>query len=287
MKQAVAAAGLNLKVIDYKSSDPATLVAAFKQALLYNPIGVATSGLNSAVWGSQVFPLYRKAHVAIAEGLAGPQATNDVLVANLWNQNDVAVGAKVLADWVTSTSNGNGHAVVMGVPDFPILGGFAASFTNYLKAACSACSATTISETIAEVGSPQTANQPIVAAFQRDRSLNYFVTADGTLNEGIPAALSGAGLNGIKIGGEQPSLENMQDVLNGKEGAFIGENFNYYAWLLLDSILRHNEGMTIPSGDGGMPLELFTKANVGTPSYQMKAPADYQQQFEKLWHVGQ
>ena len=286
MQAAAKAAGLTFKAIDYDSANPATLVAAFKQALLYNPIGVALSGTPAAVWGAQIFPLYRKAHVPIVEGLAGPQQLNDVLVANLWNQDDVGAGAKVLADWVAADSDGKAHAAVMYVPDFPILGGFAASFTNALKAVGPACSAKPIAETIPDVGSPSTANQPLVSAVQSDPSIHYIVLADGTLNPGLPQALSGAGISGEKIAGEQPSIENMQDVAEGRENAFMGENFNYYGWLLLDAILRHYEGIPFAAADGGMPNELFTKANVGTPSAQMTAPADYQQQFEKLWLVG-
>ena len=70
MGAAAKAAGLKLKVIDYTAADPATLIAAFKQALQYHPLGVALSGINAAVWGSQIYPLYQKAGVPIVEGLA-------------------------------------------------------------------------------------------------------------------------------------------------------------------------------------------------------------------------
>ena len=50
--------------------------------------------------------------------------------------------------------------------------------------------------------------------------------------------------------------------------------------------LRLLEGMTIPANDGGWPLQLITKANVGTPNNSLQAPTGYQAQFEKLWGVG-
>jgi hypothetical protein len=43
--------------------------------------------------------------------------------------------------------------------------------------------------------------------------------------------------------------------------------------------------MQIPAADGGWPLQLITKANVGTPSNTLQAPTNYQAQFEKLWGV--
>jgi len=286
MHAAASAAGLSFRAIDYNASDPGTLIAAFKQALQCHPIGVALSGIQSAVWGSQIFPLYRRAHIPIVDGLAGAQPLNDVLVANLWNPKDVATGAKALAAWVAVDSDGKGQAAVVGVPDLPTLASFATSFTSALKAACPGCTSKTVAETISDIGSPSTANQPLVSAVQSDRSIKYLVLADGALDPGLPSALSGAGISGEKIVGEQPSIENEQDTVEGKENAFMGANFNYFGWLFLDAILRHDQGLPVPAGDGGMPNELLTKANVGTPSAQMKAPADYQQQFKKLWLVG-
>jgi hypothetical protein len=54
----------------------------------------------------------------------------------------------------------------------------------------------------------------------------------------------------------------------------------------MDEELRHLEGMTIPANDGGWPLQLITKSNVGTPNNSLQAPTSYQAQFEKLWGLG-
>ena len=283
--EAVKPLGWKLQTVAYKSADPATLVAAFKQAVQYNPVAVGLSGVPYAAWSS-IVPQYRAARIPIVEGLAGPQTVNDVLVANLFNDQDLAVDAGNLANWMAADSNGKGHAVILGVPDFPILGGFGGAFTKSLTSACPGCKATTVNATIAQIGSPATSNGLLVSALQRDPSIKYVITCDGALSPGLPAALSGAGITGIKIGGALATAENGTQIKAGKEHAFTGQHIQYYGWQLVDAALRHLEGMDIPPGDGGQPHQLLMSDNVGTPSDNLKDPADYQAQFNKLWLVG-
>jgi ribose transport system substrate-binding protein len=285
LEEAVKPLGWTLKKINFKADEPATLVAAFQQALQYDPVGVALNGTPYSEWSS-VFPEYEKAGVPIVEGLAGPQEAKGPFVANLWEEVDLGVDAKMLANWVTAESGGEGEAVVLGVPEFPILSGFATDFQKSLKEACAGCSADIVNATIAQVTSSTGGNTALVSALQKNPSAEFVVTCDGALSAGLAAALSGAGIEGKKIGGALATLENQTEIVAGKEDAFTGQNFGYYGWLLLDSILRSTEGMEIPSGDGGMPHQLLTASNITEPSASMKAPVGYQQQFEELWRVG-
>lgn len=285
MEEAVKPLGYTLKKVAYKSAEPATLIAAFKQALQYNPVGVALSGVNSAAWPS-VIPEYEKAGVPIVEGLAGPQETNKALVANLWNEKDLEKDAVILANWMTVESNGEGSAVVLGVPEFPILSGFADAFETALGEACSGCSATSTNATIAQIGSPTESNGLLVSAAQKSADSEFVITCDGALSPGLPAALSGAGLEGKKVAGALGTENSQAEIIAGKASAFTGQNVGYYGWALVDSILRADQGMEIPDGDGGMPHQLLTEENVGTPSPSNIGPKEYEGQFEDLWKLG-
>jgi ABC-type sugar transport system substrate-binding protein len=285
LEEAVKPLGWTLKKINFKAAEPATLVAAFQQALQYDPVGVALNGTPYAEWSS-VFPEYEKAGVPIVEGLAGPQEAKGPFVANLWEEADLGKDAKMLANWVTAESGGEGEAVVLGVPEFPILSGFATDFEKSLSEACAGCSADIVNATIAQVTSSTGGNTALVSALQKNPSAEFVITCDGALSAGLAAAISGAGIEGKKIGGALGTLENQTEIVAGKEGAFTGQNFGYYGWLLLDSILRSTEGMEIPPGDGGMPHQLLTANNITEPSASMKAPVGYQKQFEELWKVG-
>ena len=290
IEEATKALGWNLKVISYSSMDPASLISALQQALTLDPkpIGVAFSGIPQPVWESMIEP-YRKAGVPILTGLMGPTTTSDAVPVNLWNEDDLAVDAEILANWVTADSGGKGQAVVFGVPDFPILGGTATSFAKALAKVCSGCKVTRINATIPQILDPGTPNQLVVSALQADPKIKYVITADGALMPGLPSAISGAGLpSDIKIGGALGTAENMQNIGEGTSHAFTGENFAYYGWLLVDVALRHAQGMEVPRGDGGMPHQLFTKANVAThgDGVDMKSPVGYQAQMKALWGVG-
>jgi ribose transport system substrate-binding protein len=285
MEEAVKPLGYTLKKVAYKSAEPATLIAAFKQALQYNPVGVALSGVNSAAWPS-VIPEYEKAGVPIVEGLAGPQETNGALVANLWNEEDLEKDAVILANWMTVESNGEGSAVVLGVPEFPILSGFATAFSKALGEACSGCSASSTNATIAQIGSPTESNSLLVSAAQKNSDAEFVITCDGALSPGLPAALSGAGLEGKKVAGALGTENSQAEIIAGKAAAFTGQNVGYYGWALVDSILRADQGMEIPAGDGGMPHQLLDKENVGTPAPSNIGPKEYSAQFEELWKLG-
>jgi ribose transport system substrate-binding protein len=46
------------------------------------------------------------------------------------------------------------------------------------------------------------------------------------------------------------------------------------------------EKLPIPSNEGQLPVGLLTTQSPGTPSNSYNEPADYVQQFEKLWKIG-
>jgi ribose transport system substrate-binding protein len=284
LTKAAAVVGWNVKKIPYISADPATLIAAFKEALQYDPAAVALNGINRSVWES-IVPVYREAGVPIVAGLGGPQKVDDVLVANLWNEDDLAANAADLANWVAVDSDGSGEVAVFGVPDFPILGGFPGAFTESLSDVCPGCKVTEVKATIAQATNPGTTTGLLISAVQRDPAIKYIISSDGVFHPGLPAALAGAGLTDIKIGAALPGLENFTQVAAGKEQAMSGSSFEYYGYLMMDSILRNDQRMTIESGDGGMPKQLITKDNVGTPTTDIKGPEDIEGKFAELWQV--
>jgi ABC-type sugar transport system substrate-binding protein len=112
------------------------------------------------------------------------------------------------------------------------------------------------------------------------------LAADGVLIPGLSSAMSAAGITGVTVGGALATAESEQAILNGTETAFTTYNSSYVGWQTVDIVLRDMEKMTIPPFDSGVPTQLVTKATVGTPNDSATAPANYPQQFEKLWGVG-
>ena len=245
-------------------------------------MAVSYSGIPESLWSS-IIPLYQKAGVIIIPQTAGPVPISPTVPANLGS--DGIVEGKILANWVTADSGGQGNALLANVPAFGLLASDAASFAATMKLACSACKVTTLNFTVSD--QENNAIVPgIVSALQRNPSIKYVVATDGLFTSGLPAAMAAAGISGVKITGAIPTAINEQDLLAGKAAALMTFNFDYVSWQSVDVALRHSEGMPILPDDGGVPEQLVTKATVGTPSNSATAPSDFRAQFEALWHVG-
>jgi ribose transport system substrate-binding protein len=282
--QAAAALGWTVKNIDFDVSNPATLIAGLTQALQLHPAAVTFTGLPYAVWQS-VVPAYAKAGVPLVPSFVGPVPDTPGVIANVGSPVDMALSAKLTSDWFIADSGGRGKALLMSVPDFPLLASYATQFTQDVRSACSGCSVKEVDATIPEVES-NGADAQIVSSLQRDPSLKYVVSVNGAFVVGLPSALSAAGISGERILGLAGTTENQADILQGSESAWTGQPLQVTGWAVMDAVLRHIENMAIPVDDGGMPAELYVKGDFTTPTQDLNEPGNYQQLFEALWHVG-
>jgi len=191
----------------------------------------------------------------------------------------------MMANWFIANSNGTGHALMVDVPEDTTLGTFANSFSAFVASDCPKCSVTTINESVADAENGQLV-AATVSMLQKNPTIDYAVTVDGPMFQGLPSALAAAGLaSRIKIAGQGGGTVNLADVKSGKEASYTGGALTSGGWLVIDAALRHLEGMPIPDGDGGLPTQLLvTGGNFAvTPSYDQ--PGSYVAQFEQLWHV--
>jgi ribose transport system substrate-binding protein len=278
-------AGLGYKNIPVKLADPATLIAGMQQALQMKPkpAGVAFAGIPEAVWSSQV-PAFAKAGVPLIPIAVGPVTIAPGVPATLDGPADATAQAAAIAEYFIADSHGTGKALVVNVPDVGALKIATDSFTSTVAAGCSGCSATALDVTLAQVASNGVV-PAVVSALQRAPKTTYVVTPQGEFTQGLQAAIKAAGLTKVKLIGINPAKFNQQDLLTGDAAAFASLPFNIMAWRTVDVALRYSEGMTVPDGGGVLPLQLLTKATVGTPADSIDRPADYQAQFKKLWLV--
>ncbi len=280
---ATTAIGWDLKVIPYKSANPATLISGMQQALQYNPVAVGLTGIPGVAWQSEV-PAYEKAGVPIVVGHVGPLAITSTIIANINNDESVQNTAEALADYFIVNSDGKGKILQFQVPDFPILGSFDQAFRAKVQASCPDCSVTQLTGTISQVTSGGS-TAAIVSALQRHPEVTWLVTDNGPWVDGLPAALAAAHLT-VKIIGAGAAVTNETDIKAGTVTAFTGVALNYSAWAMLDAVLRHLEGTPIPANEGLLPIQLLAKDTNFTVSESYDEPADYAAQMEKLWHVG-
>jgi ribose transport system substrate-binding protein len=284
LKEATAALGWTYKELPFQTSDPATLVSAMKQALTYHPIAVGEPSIPQALWQS-VVPEYKATGVLIVPSFVGAMKYDDTVIGQA-GANDTAKSAEILANWAIADSGGKAHVLLETVNDFPVVAPFAAAYKDTLEKNCPACSVTVVNNTIPQIGAGQVPGT-LVAALQKDPSINYLVTCNGAFITGLVPALAAAGLSDrVKISGEAASTTNLTDVRAGKESAFTSPALSYLAWTMVDIVLRHMQGMSFqPDGDGGLPVQLLTKDVDFQVADTYDKPADWRDQLKKLWLV--
>jgi ribose transport system substrate-binding protein len=281
---AAKAAGVPTKLLSYMTTDATTMVSAMKQALTFHPFAVSPIGLTQAVW-NPLQSQYKSAGVSITPLDVGDTTPSDVVTQGSGSQLDFARGGSNMADYVIADSNASAHILVQDVPAFAVLKAYGDGFRDEISKQCSNCKVTSLNVTPAQVASNGVVSA-VVAALQKDHSIKYLASTDGTFLTGISTALKAAGLSGIKIVGGSPSINNLTDLKSGNTLAWTGADEEQYGWVGMDIVLRTALKMTVPSADSGSVLQILTKDNVGTPSPTgLSAPKDYQAQFEKLWGV--
>src|ERR1700722_2191109 len=277
------AIGWNVKLINYNDTQPATLTAAFQQALQYHPVGVSLTGTSPALW-SGVLPEYKQAGIPIIPASVGPIQVQAPVAATVDGAGAYTVPAKAIADWFIAQSNASGHVLLIDIPSFPVLQETATAVSAEIAAQCPNCKVSDFDATIAQVD----ANGVVSAAvsqLQRDPSIKYVISTDGVFISGLASAAKAAGISGLQIGSTIGGITNEQDILAGSESATLPWPGVVEGWDIIDAAARVSEGMSVPDGDANTAIQLLVKGNFTTPQESLLAPADYPAQFEKLWLV--
>ena len=277
------AIGWNVKLINYNDTQPATLTAAFQQALQYHPVGVSLTGTSPALW-SGVLPEYKQAGIPIIPASVGPIQVQAPVAATVDGAGAYTVPAKAIADWFIAQSNASGHVLLIDIPSFPVLKETATAVSAEIAAQCPNCKVSDFDATIAQVD----ANGVVSAAvsqLQRDPSIKYVISTDGVFISGLASAAKAAGISGLQIGSTIGGITNEQDILAGSESATLPWPGVIEGWDIIDAAARVSEGMSVPDGDGNTAIQLLVKGNFTTPQESLLAPADYPAEFEKLWLV--
>lgn len=277
------AAGWTYKTVSYKQADTSTLISALQTALSLHPTVVGLSGLPEAVWQS-VLPAYKAAGVPIIAGYVGPLTTDKTVIGNVSGPPEKALDAKILASWFIADSGGKGSVLNVRTDDLPILKSFSDSFESDVKAECPGCSVTDLNTSVSQAVGGQV-NGAVVSTLQSHPSINYVMATEGPFIAGLPAALSAAGLNKVKIAGANGGVENLTNVKSGTEAAFTGGSLLIGGWEYVDIALRWAAGMPFNPSPVA-PQWLLTKDVAFTPADDIDEPANYPDLFKHLWKAG-
>jgi ribose transport system substrate-binding protein len=286
LEQATAALGWNYEEIPWQDADPSTLVTGMRRALEFDPVAVGISGLPQALW-QDVIPEYEAAGVKIVGNFNGPLEYDETVI------GQAAAGAteqwaEIIANWVIADSGGSAQVALQTVNDIPVVKEFHDSFLATIEENCPGCAVTVVNNTIPQTGNGEVVGT-VVAAVQRDPSIDYVVTGTGgQVFTGLAAALDAAGLGDqVKVGGGAGTPTNLTNVQAGTEDAYTLFPVSYTAWSMVDIVLRYMQDLDFdPDGNGGLPTQLLTQDVDFEISEDFNKPEDWQAQLEELWQVG-
>lgn len=279
---AAKAAGVPTKVLSYKTTDATTLTTSMKNALDFDPVAVSPIGYTQAEWDS-LQPQYEKAGVIITPIAVGDTTPSDVVTEGSASQIDYERSGELMANFVIADSGATAKVLLEDIPAFAVLKAYGEGFEKAMEAGCKACTVSRL-----DLAPAQLANNgvvpAIVSALQKDKEIGYLAATHGGFLVGINTSLKAAGLDDVKIVGGSPDINNLQALLDGTQLAWTGAAEDQYGWVALDIIGRTLNGQEVAPAGGGRSTMVTTKDNVGTPeSSGLDAPADYEEQYEKLW----
>jgi ribose transport system substrate-binding protein len=287
VKAAAAAVGWSYRQINVNFSDPSTVVAAVNQALQqFHANVIVLPGQNKTLIGGTFAAVQKAGVIMVTTDYIDPPSAP--LIGETAGSAFYQLGGALPADWIAAKSGGKAKILVAGADTFSALRVTREGFENELDKVCPGCTTSTIQLTVDQVVN-NGAISPVVAALQRDPSIQYVYLTDGEFFDGISSALSSAGLAGrVTVTSSFGDTSVQTAILSGQQAVTDGTPNTLEGWIAVDIASRYFEGMSIPHNDTVPPTQLFAKDNSSTwkVSDELIVPANYQQNFKKIWHVG-
>jgi ribose transport system substrate-binding protein len=286
IKAATSAAGWRYEQINIDQANPATLTAAFRQALTLHPTAVGLTGVPPTAGWSSVLPAYKAAGVAIVANGLGPTKLGSPIIANVGGPADFAELAKDTANWFIADSNGAGKALVERVDSLPALKVYSDSLVADIKAGCSKCDVSTVLQNSYAQAQSNEIVPATVSALKSDPSVQYLLPSALDFFDSLPSALAAAKIS-VKVVGVSSNVSAPGFVKSGKYQAVWTRSITQMGWVEADAAFHFAMGLPVPAEDNGpLPTWLLTKSGEFPTDKLLEYPINYQSQFKALWHLG-
>lgn len=285
IQAAANALGFKYKVVNFQAANPATLITALKTSLNYKPLAVYFSGVPYDAWKNMI-PAYRAAHAYIIPASVPNVPLDDTVIASMAAETLYTASGKLLADEVIAASNGDAKIMFVTVPTYPIYTPLKQGFQDEIAKNCAKCDVNVFEATLPQVTSNQLV-PALVSELKRNPDIKYIASVNGVFIATLPTSLKSAGIDptSYKIMTHSGVSDVQQLVKNGTFYSTTAFGYQYEGWLGVDAALRASQGLPVGKEHALLPLPLLTKDTVGTPSDSYDLPADYQDQFKKLWKL--
>jgi ABC-type sugar transport system substrate-binding protein len=281
-KAAAAAVGWTAKSISYNGSVE-DLNAKFEQAINEKPTVITVSG-QPASGILQPIKDARSAGIVVSlDNILDQPTSNPGFAAVSSSIPTAQMIGKLNAYLFLRDSNCAGDVAVFDLP-FPILQTEVATFAATVRNNCPQCKVSANNLQLNQIATPA-GTSAIVSKLQSSPSTKYVYAVISDITTGLPAALTAAGISGIKIFGSVPDANALLALRKKQALWWVDQSAIINGWTELDAALRAIQSKGLVKDPGGYPLAVLTPANVGSnndPTY----PSDYQAEFRNLWNPG-
>jgi ABC-type sugar transport system substrate-binding protein len=270
------------KIVQFNGSVE-DLNSKLEEAISDRPTAIIESGFPTAAIEKPLADAKAAGIVVVVDNDADVPTTYPGFAAQVSGTPTYNKIANVLAYKFMQVSDCTGSVAIFDLP-YPILNAGARTFTSTVRSHCPACKVSYNLVQDDEIGTPA-ATAAIVSKLQSSPSTKYVYVTNGNTALGLVSALGQAHLNGIKIFGQVPTATNIAELRAGENAFWVDESSALTSWVDVDQALRAIQGKQPVADSGDFPLALLTAKNV-PPGSDPVLPANYQHEFEKLWHVG-
>lgn len=289
---AAKALGWDPTVITYNSATPG---AAVQQAINEGYKYIATTSITLNTITPQVQEMKAKG-IAFFEAYTSDTAefAKNGLYGDAQNaEGDVKTGS-LMADWLIANSDGKANVVYVDISLYPSLVGQGQGAAAEFAKLCPSCKFATLPVSVTQLGAGQVPSA-IVTYLQAHPSVNYLYLSFQDLDAGVYSALRAAGLTSrVKVVGTEAEATQLHEIVSGQETMWSVLPEPYVMWEVVDWMARQSESVltqaALAADDSGVAFVVDTasaaQAQLASNGGNWPGPANYQSQFEKLWHVG-
>jgi ribose transport system substrate-binding protein len=279
MAAPTAALGAKLTVISagFFSS---TVQSAAEAALALHPSAVIVAGTTLSLFGGTLKALEQAGIPVFGIGVTGGAQYG--LTAVSGGQSDDIAGGQQMADWVLLHKGPHANVAFFGAPELSFSPYMWTAFSTQLKKICPTCKASLSQLSVLTYGT--TAPNTIVSYLRANPSVNTAVFPSEEGAEGLPAALTNAGLS-LTTFGFAPTSVDLADIKSGAIAGGIGLDSMTEVWQTMDIIAKTLTHQKVsPSEEGGV-IEVLNKSNVTAAdvSNGWSGYPDVAKRFASLW----
>jgi ABC-type sugar transport system substrate-binding protein len=281
---AVEAAGGDF--IDVKAGVSAATVNSAANAVLgQDPDIILNGGIDPTLWRSSLEKIEAEEIPVISTGITetGSYGLEKYPNTNVYGSHAGERAGMIQANFAYSEYGDGSNYMATFEPEISATNVAADTIEKEMERLCSDCSVEPLPIKISEEGTTAPAN--IVSKLQAESGVSAVIATADTQIEGLPTALSNAGLD-TEIIGSIGTPTGLQYVKEGKEKGLVALDLTSMVWSMVDAGLRAQQGQPFskPEAEGYPVMQLLTqKAITFDPIKGWLPYPEFAERFTKLW----